>query len=105
MSICVSGHLLLINGVPPDQYKLALANFYNPHIISFYLISLKFGKVRKFPVERMGGIENMKLRFLAAGLILAILGIILFVVHGHRYNYLIPTGVGIMIFAYGLLRN
>ena len=47
----------------------------------------------------------MKLRFLLAGLILAILGIILFVVHGHRYNYLIPTGVGIMIFAYGLLRN
>ena len=47
----------------------------------------------------------MKLRFLAAGLILAILGIILFVVHGHRYNYLIPTGVGIMIFVYGLLSN
>jgi uncharacterized membrane protein len=47
----------------------------------------------------------MKLRFLLAGLILVILGIVLYFFHGHRYNYLIPAGVGVMLFVYGLLSN
>ena len=45
----------------------------------------------------------MKARFMSGGLILAMIGLGLYFVHGHRDNYFMPMTDGLVIMIYGLL--